>query len=72
MFKNELFQNVAFELGIKQQFSSLHHLQSNSILEKSHSFIKVWICKLLHGKLKWEDTLKLSAFSFGMLQAFTL
>ena len=38
--KNELYQTVAEELGIKHQYSSPHHPQSNGILKKNDSFLK--------------------------------
>ena len=66
-FKKEFFQKVESELGIKHQFLSPHHPQSNSILEKIHYFLKVCVRKHTHGKLDWEDNSQLSFFSFRML-----
>ena len=56
-FKNKLFQKVAFELGTKHKLLSPHHPHSSSIFETFHSFLKAYVCKHLHGKLDWEDTL---------------
>ena len=42
-FKNDLFEKGADELGIKHQFPSPYHPQSNDILGKFHSFLKTCI-----------------------------
>ena len=54
--KNELFQKVASELGIKSQFLSPHYPQSNGILERFHVFPNA--CKRKHTliKLDWKGS----------------
>ena len=55
--KKELFQNVVQEWGIKNQFSSPSHPQSNAILEKFHLFFKSLHSKAYTWETRWEDTL---------------
>ena len=58
---------MAEELGLKDQFSSPYHPQSNGILEKFHSFLKTCIRKHINGKVDWEDTGQHLLLSFRIL-----
>ena len=48
-------------------FSVQNYQQSSDILEKCHSLLNTCICKHIHRKLDWEDTIQLLLFSFRVL-----
>ena len=52
-FKNKLFAQVAFTLGIKEVFSSPYYPQDNGCIENVYNFQKMCIWKHVPSELAW-------------------
>ena len=55
-FKNQIFDKVTKDLGIKRIFSALYHPQSNGKLETFHKFLKPTLKKMCaEDRDNWDD-----------------
>ena len=55
-FKNELFTNVAKELGVRYKiYTPPYHPQSNGRIEGFHNFLKACLSKHVSTRLEWDD-----------------
>ena len=58
-FKNQIFDKVTKDLGIKRIFSAPYHLQSNGKLETFHKFLKPTLKKMCaEDQDNWDDYIK--------------
>ena len=67
-FKNELFDNVAKELGIEHKVYSLpYHPQSNGYIEGFHLFLKTCLAKHISLGLEWDEVCPITAAAYNFL-----
>ena len=60
-FKNELFSNMATQLGVEYKlYTHFYHLQSNWKIEGFHVLLKACISKHVSGTLGWDQVVPLS------------
>ena len=67
-FKNELFTEVATELGVEYKiYSPPYHPQSNGKIEGFHHFLKACMTKHISDKLEWDDVIPLACAAYNFL-----
>ena len=67
-FKNELFTQVAKELGVEYKiYTPPYHPQSNSRIEGFHNFLKACLSKHVSSRLEWDDVVPLACAAYNFM-----
>ena len=67
-FKNSLFAEVAKELGLERKiYSPPYRLQSNSVLEGFHKFLKASFAKHISRHKEWDDVAAMVTASYNYM-----
>ena len=67
-FKNQLFTDVATELGVEYKiYTPPYHPQSNGRIEGFHNFLKACISKHVSPTMEWDDVVPLACAAFNFL-----
>ena len=67
-FKNQLFTDVATELGVEYKIYTPHyHPQSNGQIEGFHNFLKAHISKHISLTMEWDDDVPLACAAYNLL-----
>ena len=67
-FKNQLFEKVAKELGVKHKiYTALYRPSSNGHIEGFHNFLKACISKHVSPKLEWTNVVPLACAAYNFL-----
>ena len=67
-FKNKLFEQVAYELGIEHKlYSPPYHPASNGRIEGFHSFLKACFSKHISNSLEWDEMVHLACLVYNFL-----
>ena len=67
-FKNQLFEKVAQELGVKHKiYTAPYRPSSNSRIEGFHNFLKACISKHMSLKLEWTSVVPLACTAYSFL-----
>ena len=67
-FKNELFTQVAQELGVEYKiYTPPYHPQSNGRIEGFHNFLKACLSKHVSSKLEWDDVVPLACAAYNFM-----
>ena len=67
-FKNELFTQVAKELGVEYKiYTPPYHPQSNGRIEGFHNFLKACMSKHVSAKLEWDDVIPLACAAYNFM-----
>ena len=67
-FKNQLFTDVATELGVEYKIYTPHyHPQSNGQIEGFHNFLKAHIGKHISLTMEWDDDVPLACAAYNLL-----
>ena len=67
-FKNQLFTDVATELGVEYKiYTPPYHPQSNGRIEGFHNFLKACISKHVSTNMEWDDVVPLACAAYNFL-----
>ena len=67
-FKNQLFTDVATELGVEYKiYTPAYHPQSNGQIQGFHNFLKACISKLISPTMEWDDVVPLACATYNFL-----
>ena len=67
-FKNQMFENIAQELGVEyKKYTATHHPSSNGKIEGFHNFLKVCLAKHISGKLDWDEVIPLACAAYNFM-----
>ena len=67
-FKNQLFTDVATELGVGYKlYTPPYHPQSNGRIEGFHNFFKACISKYVSATMEWDDVVPLACVAYNFL-----
>ena len=67
-FKNQLFEKIAKELGVKHKiYTALYRPSSNGHIEGFHNFLKACIYKHVSPKLDWTSVIPLACAAYNFL-----
>ena len=67
-FKNQLFTDVATELGVEYKiYTPPYHPQSNGRIEGFHNFLKACISKHVSANMEWDDVVPLACAAYNFL-----
>ena len=67
-FKNQLFTDVATELGVEYKiYTPPYHPQSNGRIEGFHNFLKACISKHVSSTMEWDDVVPLACAASNFL-----
>ena len=67
-FKNQLFTDVATELGVEYKiYTPLYHPQFNGRIEGFHNFLKACISKHVSATMEWDDVVPLACAAYNFL-----
>ena len=67
-FKNQLFTDIATELGVEYKiYTPPYHPQSNGRIEGFHNFLKACISKHVSPTMEWDDVVPLSCAAYNFL-----
>ena len=67
-FKNQLFENIAQELGIQyKKYTAPYHPSSNGKIEGFHNFLKACLSKHISSKLEWDDVVPLACTAYNFM-----
>ena len=67
-FKNDLFNNVAEQLGVERKiYTPPYRPQSNGHIEGFHNFLKACLCKHISRNKEWDDITPLATASYNWL-----
>ena len=67
-FKNQLFTDVATELGVEYKiYTPPYHPQSNGRIEGFHNFLKACINKHVSATMEWDDVVSLACAAYNFL-----
>ena len=67
-FKNELFSQVAEQLGVERKiYTPPYRLQSNGRIEGFHNFLKSCLAKHISRNREWDDVAPLATTSYNWL-----
>ena len=67
-FKNQLFTDVATELGVEYKiYTTPYHPQSNGRIEGFHNFLKACISKHVSANMEWDDVVPLACAAYNFL-----
>ena len=65
-FKNQLFEKVANELGVKHKiYTAPYRPSSNGHIEGFHNFLKACISKHVSSRLEWTDVIPLACAAYN-------
>ena len=67
-FKNQLFTDVATELGVEYKiYTPPYHPQSNGRIEGFYNFLKACISKHVSANMEWDDVVPLACAAYNFL-----
>ena len=67
-FKNQLFEKIAKELGVKHKiYTAPYRLSSNGHIEGFHNFLKACISKHVSPQLDWTSVIPLACMAYNFL-----
>ena len=67
-FKNQLFENIAHELGIQyKEYTAPYPPLSNGKIEGFHNFLKACLSKHVRAKLEWDDVVPLVCAAYNFM-----
>ena len=67
-FQNELFTQVAKELGVEYKiYTPPYHPQSNGRIEGFHNFLKACLSKHVSSRLEWDDVVPLACAAHNFM-----
>ena len=67
-FKNQLFEKIAKELGVKHKiYTAPYHPSSNGRIEGFHNFLKACIAKHVSSQLEWTNVIPLACAAYNFL-----
>ena len=67
-FKNQLFEKIAKELGVKYKiYTAPYRPSSNGHIEGFHNFLKACICKHVSSQLDWTSVIPLACVAYNFL-----
>ena len=67
-FKNQLFTDVATELGVEYKiYTPPYHPQSDGRIEGFHNFLKACISKHVSANMEWDDVVPLACAAYNFL-----
>ena len=67
-FKNDLFTQVAEQLGVERKiYSPPYRPQSNGCIEGFHNFLKASLSKYISRHREWDDVTPLATMSYNWL-----
>ena len=67
-FKNELFTQIAKELGVEYKiYTPPYHPQSNGRIEGFHNFLKACLSKHVSSRLEWDDVVPLACAAYNFM-----
>ena len=67
-FKNQLFEKIAKELGVKHKiYTAPYRPSSNGCIEGFHSFLKACIAKHVSSHLEWTSVIPLACAAYNFL-----
>ena len=67
-FKNQLFTDIATELGVEYKiYTPPYHPQSNGRIEGFHNFLKACISKHVSPPMEWDNVVPLSCAAYNFL-----
>ena len=68
-FKNQMFENIAWELGVEyKKYTAPYHPSSNGKIEGFHNFLlKVCLAKHISGKLEWDEVTPLACAAYNFM-----
>ena len=67
-FKNQLFEKVAKELGVKHKiYTAPYRPSSNARIEGFHNFLKACVSKHVSPKLEWTNVVPLTCAAYNFL-----
>ena len=71
-FKNKLFTQVAFILGIKQIHISLYYPWGNRCIDNVHNFLKTFMQKHVYSQITWDEVVHLTCGAYHFVPKQTL
>ena len=67
-FKNQMFENIAQELGVEyKKYTAPYHPSSNGKIEGFHNFLKACLAKHVSGKLEWDEVTPLACAAYKFM-----
>ena len=67
-FKNQMFENIAQELGVEyKKYTAPYHPSSNGKIEGFHNFLKACLAKHISGKLEWDEVTPLACAAYNFM-----
>ena len=67
-FKNQMFENIAWELGVEyKKYTAPYHPSSNGKIEGFHNFLKACLAKHISGKLEWDEVAPLACAAYNFM-----
>ena len=67
-FKNQLFMDVAIQLGMEcRVYSPPYHPQSNGRIQGFHNFLKACMSKYVSRSIEWDQVIPLACASYNFV-----
>ena len=67
-FKNQMFENIVWELGVEyKKYTAPYHPSSNGKIEGFHNFLKACLAKHINGKLEWDEVTPLACAAYNFM-----
>ena len=67
-FKNQMFEDIAKELGVEhKKYTAPYHPSSNGRIEGFHNFLKACLAKHVSGKLEWDEVTPLTCAAYNSM-----
>ena len=67
-FKNQMFEDIAKELGVEhKKYTAPYHPSSNGRIEGFHNFLKACLAKHVSGKLEWDEVTPLACTAYNFM-----